>query len=139
MRIYYRLFNLLRGDPVDALYQVRIENSRIAVNQENDEALIELVRDFIKNREEIIIPNLVFSGRNLHFSYKSGNFSAELDRVFTRLSRGSDGTFQIQLRGDVSASFPKQFEALDSLQTGLQVFGSLPDDFSSARPASPYA
>jgi translocation and assembly module TamB len=132
VRIYYRLFPLLLGDPIDAVYQIRIENSEIEINEENDADIIKLVRDFIANREELIIPNLVFVGKNLRFSYTQGDFSAEAGRVFTRLTRGGPGSFQVQLRGEISTRFPEPFGQITGLDTKLQIFGTVPENFSSA-------
>jgi hypothetical protein len=110
VRVYYRLFKLLSKNPGEALYEVRIENTRLDLDLERDEELLVLLEDLLERAQrpdgELPLPDVTISGKNLDVSLSGPEFAvSSTDLFFTfeagRENYGVDGRGKIELLGAI--------------------------------------
>ena len=111
LRIYYRLFAVLRGDFPRAVREVSIEDSEIIVDAERDTELIAIASS-ANQGGELSIPDIIVSGKNLTLGYSAGGFNFSGTKVFftfdsrqEEVSVQFDGNLQFEVGDEGDQTF----------------------------------
>ncbi len=153
LKVYYRLWDLLRGNLLNAFTEIRIENSRLAFDTVRDADLIALLhgrgrqgaestsapqdgaaggaaRDTVR-RLPFLNEGMSLSGRNLSLQITSPRGTVRTDRLFFT-ARSEDGRFTLTARGGVSASRPEPTDPqpFSRIDGSLRLWGSIDRELS---------
>ncbi|ORC37229.1 hypothetical protein B4O97_03300 [Marispirochaeta aestuarii] len=139
LRITYNLFDLFSGEPLQAVREIRLENTALGFNLQQDQDLLRLVRDLTTSPTpgpagelfgEKLNKGLVISGRNLSFSFVDGGRIARIDRLFFDIHR-EEKRFSFEVRGDAGYSDSRSDTLFSEFQSYLSASGGM--DLSGRR------
>ncbi|MCK5201397.1 MAG: hypothetical protein KAR21_23745, partial [Spirochaetales bacterium] len=105
IRVYYNLFEILSGNAINSLKEVRVVKSEFSFNYEEDKELIELFTKYGKGKKtDLNLPDLKISGRNLKIKLSKGTEYIQLSRLFFDLDHQNE-QFYFDIRGTVKTTF----------------------------------
>ncbi len=99
IRIYYNLFEILSGNALNSLKEIRIVKSEFTFNYDEDRELFNLFSMDRKNEKTTRnFPDLTINGRNLKIKLIKGTESIQFSRLFFNLNH-IDEQFKYNIRG----------------------------------------
>ncbi|GEM_PF-2439851 len=118
IRVYYDFLSILKGQMFSAVNEISLIDSSFSLDQVKDKELIEGVQNFLSPGTESaskvgremqrdrgsssfsfeLPEDLKISGRNIHISYKSPDFSIEVSELFFTISNKEE-LLQLQAEG----------------------------------------
>ena len=105
IRVYYNLFEILSGNALNYIKEVRIFKSEFSFNYEEEKELIELFTKYGKGKKtDLNLPDLKISGRNLKIKLSKGTEYIQLSRLFFDLDHQNE-QFYFDIRGTVKTTF----------------------------------
>jgi translocation and assembly module TamB len=135
VRVYYRLFKLLSNNPGDAIHEVRIENTRLALDLERDRELISLIEDLVERAQrpdgETVLPDVTVSGKNLDISLSSPDFEASAADLFFTFEAGREN-YGVDARGRIDLTLEDGPWELSKVSTSVDLSGRVGSSFEWA-------
>jgi hypothetical protein len=134
LRITYNIFDIFSEEPLQAVREIRFENTAISFDMQQDEDLYRLVMELAAAPQqeffgEDLHEGLVVSGRNLRLHYRDDSHQTWIDHLFFDIRRENED-FSIEVRGDVGYSDSRTdapfgaFESYLSVSGGMSLSGS---------------
>lgn len=132
IRIYYNLLEILSGNALNSLKEVRIVKSEFTFDYDVDKELLDLFKTDTKNEKtDINFPEIKISGRNLKIKLIKGKESIQFARFFFNLNH-KNKQFQFNTRGTLktaidrfeSASGSAKFLVSGTLSDNLDLFNT---------------
>jgi hypothetical protein len=115
VRVYYSLFKLLSGrDPIEAIREVRLLNSRFDIDLERDSDVVDLIRRLLQSGGGAGFRARV-TGADIGVTVVSRDSSVDLRHLFFQVEAQSQA-ISVSLRGDVSGRVPGGFYFASSLK-----------------------
>lgn len=133
VRIYFSLLDLIFSTPLEALREIRIENTALVIDTEMDKDLIDLIANPITNGEErdLFLPSITLSGRNLSLTLITPDNKLVFNKIFFSLSEKT-GEYDVRGRAALNIAFSKPIEGISNINTEVNISGSVKKDFSTA-------
>ncbi len=132
IRIYYNLMDVLSGNALNSLKEVRIVKSEFTFDYEEDKELLDLFKTDAKNEKtDINFPEIKISGRNLKIKLIKGTESIQFSRLFFNLIH-KNKQFQLNTKGNLrtvigqfeSATGSAKFIFSGTLSDNLDLFNT---------------
>ncbi|MGA2641180.1 MAG: hypothetical protein ABSG21_09795, partial [Spirochaetia bacterium] len=115
VRVYYSLFELLAGhDPVTAIREIRLLNSRFDVNLQEDTDVVDLVRRLVQSGGGAGLRARI-TGADIGLKIVSGESTLDLRHVFFQIEAQSQA-ISVSLRGDAAGRVRGGFSFKSSLK-----------------------
>jgi hypothetical protein len=132
IRIYYNLFEILSGNALNSLKEVRIVKSDFSFNYDEDKELLDLFTTFGKDEKpDINLPDIKISGRNLKIQLIKGTESIQFSRLFFDLNHqnkqinfDTKGTIKTTINKLESLSGSSKFLFSGTLSDHLDIFNT---------------
>jgi hypothetical protein len=135
VRVYYSLFGLLAGsDPIGAIREIRLLNSRFDIDLERDSDVVDLVRRLLANGGGPGLRARV-TGADIGITVVSRDSSVELRHLFFQVEAQSEA-IAVSMRGDVAGRVPGGFSFASSLKAQGTLDRSLAGSDATIRLAS---
>lgn len=116
LRMYYSLARLLaRRDPVEALSEIRIVNSRFALDVDRDKDLVDLASRLMRGGPGGDRLRARLTGANVGLSVASRDGTFALSGLFFEVAAQKD-VIDVSLRGDCGGSLPTGFSFTSSVK-----------------------
>jgi hypothetical protein len=128
LKIYYRPLALLRGEFSEAFSEVRLENTRLAIDTSRDTDLVAIVSDILGASEarggSPIPPDLVVSGHNITLDVISELGDLAFEDVFFETSV-TNGSVSLRGEGDVAITGLPADLPITSINGRVQAAGTV--------------
>ena len=116
IRVYYNLLHLLlRRDPVGALREVQIRNTRLSLDLDKDQDVIEILRRLTATGGGEGRLRARITGANVSVSIASAGTTMSLDNSFFQIESRKDAVF-VSLRGGLNGTLPQGFTFASSVK-----------------------
>ena len=127
IRIYYNLLEVLSGNALNSLKELRIVKSEFTFNYEKDKELFDLFKTNAKNKKtDINFPEIKISGRNLKIKLIKGTESIRFSKFFFNLNHNNE-QFMFTSKGNLWTNID-QFKPATGTAKFL-ISGTLADNF----------
>lgn len=126
IRIYYNLKELLSGKVINSLKEIRIVKSIFFFDYNKDKDLISLFENLNNAGNELNIPDIIVSGKNLKIKYKSDNNIIELTKLFFTFKH-RDKVTQISTKGFLRTNI--SYSETLSGSTKFSLTGTIKDNY----------
>jgi hypothetical protein len=128
IRVYYSLVHLLlRRDPVGALREVQIRNTRLTLDLDKDRDVIEILRRLTGTGGGEGRLRARITGANVSISLASAGTTVSLDNSFFQIESRKEA-IAVSLRGDLNGTLPTGF----TFGSSLKVQGLLDKSLASS-------
>jgi hypothetical protein len=135
VRVSYSLFGLIAGsDPIGAIREIRLLNSRFEIDLEKDSDVVDLVRRLLASGGGPGLRARV-TGADIGITVVSRDSSVDLRHLFFQVEAQSEA-IAVSMRGDVSGRVPGGFSFASSLKAQGTLDRSLAGSDATIRLAS---
>ncbi len=127
IRVYYSFFDIVRGEILDSLKEIRIIKSAFNFNYEEDRDLINMIKTISSSgKTPPDFPDIKISGRNIKLTLSNGGQSLTIKKLFFNISHRNK-SLDYKIKGNLSIS-PEKLSILEG-RTDFLLSGSLNDNF----------
>ncbi len=138
VKVRYNFFRLFSGQPLNALREIRFENTSVSIDTDKDADLIELIRDLNTGAADTQRgdplaaeePRFTVSGRNIKVFVKAPEGSLSVERIFFDLVPG-ENRFNLDFSGQVELLLTGDTSPLKTLASDISAEGSVLPDLRS--------
>ena len=130
VKVYYSIMALFRGEPLDALTEIRVENSDLVLDSGTDQDVIRFLDQVLIHGPKVVPRDLTISGRNLQISYITPDERFWTSGLFFDLHL-ADPDMGIKLRTTAGVA-PRGSGTISAASADIQLNGRINDLFSSA-------
>jgi translocation and assembly module TamB len=128
IRVYYSLARLLFGrDPVGALREVQIRNTRLSLDLDKDKDVLDLLQRLSGTGGGQAQFRARITGANVSVTLAAGDMTVSLTDLFFQIESQKD-TIKVSLRGGCQGKLPEGFDFVST----LKVQGSVDRRFTSS-------